>query len=413
MYTLLLRVASLSPSKASSGLPSPSPSPSSPSTAVSLKRVVIKELKVSDDESGMRLDRFLKYRFGRNGDDGSIEVPHSLIYKWLRKRQIRLLEYQEGFNNVSIKTKAITSVKTRTETGQIWLIRAALNDFTPKSASEPADIDPSHSAVNKQTRQRPLDALPLRAWIVYMDERIIVLNKPAGIAVQGGTGVASSIDSSLSVLQYDFSEKPRLVHRLDKTTSGLLVLARTRRVAQDLAKRFHEGSARLEAASGQGTTWNIRKKYLAIIESRQPLTLSSLESMGAWRGTNGLMTMGGDMVLIEQGNNQTIHMRSSIDDQGDIKPRITATWPSKTDFRILDQRSCGVEQNLHWALLELYPQTGRKHQLRIHCAELMRAPILGDRKYTLTIGRTESKSPLRIYLHLEEITLKVDTASDE
>ncbi|KAF8931692.1 hypothetical protein BGZ58_007471 [Dissophora ornata] len=241
--------------------PSPSPSP------LSKKRVIlVKDFHVSPDESGMRLDRFLKHRFDR---DRRVEVDaerlgavsNVLINKWLRKRQIKLLNAQDqgqgqgqeqgglvSGGQAMSKAVTVTSGTARTEAGQIWRVRALWEINGPDSvlASTTASdlVSSGDAAVDQREKLRRKSSvlLPLQDWVVYKDERMIVLDKPPGIAVQGGTGVEISIDESLSVLQEEYPEKPRIVHRLDSTTSGLLILARTRKAAQDLASRFHNGT---------------------------------------------------------------------------------------------------------------------------------------------------------------------------
>lgn len=150
-------------------------------------KVVSKELVVSPDESGMRLDRFLLSRLSK--DHSSIN--HINIQKWLRKRQIKRVapvqdqaEGKRGEEEGKTKAVTVTTGATRTETGQIWRIRL---------------LEAAEQRVGAETVAEESDtSLPLQDWIVYKDDRIIVLNKPAGVAVQGGTGVQSSIDSSLA-----------------------------------------------------------------------------------------------------------------------------------------------------------------------------------------------------------------------
>ncbi|KAG0097231.1 hypothetical protein BGZ93_003187 [Podila epicladia] len=209
-------------------------------------KFVSKDLVVSSDESGMRLDRFLLSRLASKGKgkDHPSSINHVQIQKWLRKRQVKRMaptvdrsqeedggEGGEGRIETGAVAVTVTAGATRTEAGQVWRIRLAEVLFEQKS------VEAKETGVEKKDT-----SLPLQDWVVYKDDRIIVLNKPAGVAVQSGTGVQSSVDSSLSVLQFENPERPKIVHRLDKTTSGLLVLARTRKAAQDLAKRFHDGS---------------------------------------------------------------------------------------------------------------------------------------------------------------------------
>lgn len=240
----------------------------------------------------MRLDRFLLSRLSKDHPS----VNHVNIQKWLRKRQVKRVapvldqvKGERGEEEVKTNAMTVTTGATRTETGQVWRVRLL-------EAAE-------QSVEAKETAAEESDTnLPLQDWIVYKDDRIIVLNKPAGVAVQGGTGVQSSVDSSLAgknrfclfstrdlsiakcdgksifahqhpphvflVLQFEYQERPRIVHRLDKTTSGLLVLARTRKAAQDLAKRFHDGSL----GQGEDEESGIQKKV-----SRVPVDSDSLE----------------------------------------------------------------------------------------------------------------------------------------
>ncbi|KAI8598854.1 pseudouridine synthase [Dissophora ornata] len=406
--------------------PSPSPSP------LSKKRVIlVKDFHVSPDESGMRLDRFLKHRFDR---DRRVEVDaerlgavsNVLINKWLRKRQIKLLNAQDqgqgqgqeqgglvSGGQAMSKAVTVTSGTARTEAGQIWRVRALWEINGPDSvlASTTASdlVSSGDAAVDQREKLRRKSSvlLPLQDWVVYKDERMIVLDKPPGIAVQGGTGVEISIDESLSVLQEEYPEKPRIVHRLDSTTSGLLILARTRKAAQDLASRFHNGTVSGSASPAtkkdvaRGS--DIQKKYVAIVRSKD--SILGQASKGMQETEDGLRTMQADMAMVTQGKKQTIRMLEREPES--MSGTTTNTiWPSKTDFRIANQ-SC--RDGVYWALLHLYPQTGRKHQLRVHCAQLLNAPILGDIKYATEMDRRDSKQRPRIYLHMAELKLKVNT----
>ncbi|KFH69362.1 hypothetical protein MVEG_04175 [Podila verticillata NRRL 6337] len=340
-----------------------------------LPRFVSKELVVSPDESGMRLDRFLLSRLSKDHPS----VNHVNIQKWLRKRQIKkmapVLDQTESEREEEVKMKAVTVTAgaTRTETGQIWRIRLL------------EAVDQSVEAMETAAEESDT-SLPLQDWIVYKDDRIIVLNKPAGVAVQGGTGVQSSVDSSLSVLQFEYQNRPKIVHRLDKTTSGLLVLARTRKAAQDLAKRFHDGST----GQGEDEESGIQKKYIAIVHSKQPLDIPVKDS---------LTRLNADMMTVVRGNTDSITIVDGA------SPRLTTgtVWPSATDVRVVSQ---SMHAGDHWALLHLYPKTGRKHQLRVHCAQLLNAPILGDEKYSRPLLKKGKSESSRIHLHMSELVLK-------
>ncbi|KAF9094180.1 Mitochondrial RNA pseudouridine synthase rpusd4 [Mortierella sp. AD031] len=172
-----------------------------------------------------------------------------------------------------------------------------------------------------------MDLLPLKEWVVYKDERIIVLNKPSGVPVQGGTG------------------------------------------------------------------------YLAIVESGKPI--KEIYSNGATIRDDGSFRLQGDMSLITNEKAQAIQMvpNDTVSD-----PLVTkSVWPSTTDVVIAAQ---SYHSGVYWTLLHLYPRTGRKHQLRVHCAQLLNAPILGDFKYAGAGTRADTKGAPRIYLHMAELELK-------
>ncbi|KAG0319403.1 hypothetical protein BGZ97_002198, partial [Linnemannia gamsii] len=221
---------------------------------------------------------------------------------------------------------------------------------------------------------------------------------PSGIPVQGGTGVTTSIASSLSVLQGIYPEKPRLVHRLDRTTSGLLILARTRKAAQDLTLRFHNGTSP-GSEDDPAAPSKIVKKYLAIVSSAKPIKAASHD---------GSFRLQGDMLLTTTGKAQIIQMAPS--DSSISSLAIKSVWPSLTDVVIVSQN---FHSGTYWALLNLYPRTGRKHQLRVHCAQMLHAPILGDLKYSGAGPMVESRSAPRIYLHMAELELKDWVANTE
>ena len=184
----------------------------------------------------MRLDRFLKHRFDRDRQ-GEVDaerlgaVSNALINKWLRKRQVKLLTAQEEQqeqgqdqdqdqeqgelapggqgelapgDQIISKAVTVTSGTARTETGQIWRVRALweINDpeYVLASTTASDHVSSGDAAVDRrgELHRKSSVLLPLQDWVVYKDERMIVLDKPPGIAVQGGTGVKSSVDESLS-----------------------------------------------------------------------------------------------------------------------------------------------------------------------------------------------------------------------
>ncbi len=183
-------------------------------------------------------------------------------------------------------------------------------------------------------RVRPHDVALLRDAVLYRDDWAIVINKPAGLAVQGGTNTERHVDALLDGLRFDSEERPRLVHRLDKDTSGVLLIARTQAAATFFTRAFRDKTT--------------RKIYWAIVTGLpQPpqgrIDLALAKSAGGARG----------------------HERVRADAEG--KDAVTY-------YRVIDQAGARAS----W--LALLPVTGRTHQLRAHCAALG-TPILGDGKY--------------------------------
>ena len=196
------------------------------------------------------------------------------------------------------------------------------------------------------------DAAFIRSAVIYKDKNIIVLNKPSGIAVQGGTNTVRHIDGMLDALRFDYDEAPRLVHRIDKDTSGVLVLARNRKNAEILTKAFRER--------------DLHKTYLALVN-------------GCPKQKYG-------------------QVKNRIDKQDDKMVVSSDGKAALTDYRIID--SVGNK----FALVEARPLTGRTHQIRVHM-ECLGCPIVGDDKY---FGRLKQKIDgigNKLYLHAYKIDL--------
>ncbi len=252
---------------------------------------------VTEDEAEIRLDRWFRRHFPG--------LPQSAIEKLCRTGQVRV----DGHR---------AEAATRLAPGQAVRVPPLPAPPVPKPRAE---ID-------------PLVAKDLRSLVIHRDEQVIVLNKPHGLPVQGGPGITRHLDGLLDALRFGAADRPRLVHRLDRDTSGVLVLART------------PGSAAKLAAAFRGR--DVDKTYWAIV-ARRPVPPEGridlpLKRIGGARGE-----------------------RTEVAGPEDDSARAI------TDFRTLDHAG-----KLAW--LELHPLTGRTHQLRVHCVAVG-APILGDVKY--------------------------------
>ena len=208
---------------------------------------------------------------------------------------------------------------------------------------------------------RPEDAALIRSLIVYQDERLIALNKPAGLAVQGGSGTTRHIDGLLDALVKK-GERPKLVHRLDRDTSGLMVVAKSAAAARELAFAFQQHK--------------VRKLYWAILLK------------GPERNT-GLI----DLPLAKAGPAGQEKMRH-LDHEDDTDG---SGRNARTRFMVL-ARAGKVA-----AWTALMPLTGRTHQLRAHTA-LIGCPILGDGKYGGKDAHPTG-APKGLMLHARELEL--------
>ena len=280
---------------------------------------------VSGDEAGLRLDRWFQRHFP--------ELSHGALQKLLRTGQVRL----DGKR---------VEAKDRIEPGQtVRLPPGVTATPAPKPKAAP--------------RLSDRDSEEIQRLVIHRDDWVIALNKPPGLAVQGGSGTERHIDGMLDGLRFGFEERPRLVHRLDKDTSGLLLVARTGQAAKRLSESFRDRET--------------EKLYWAVVVGVPPRTEGAIDLPLAKRpGARDRETM---QVDHEEGQKALTH------------------------FKLLDRAGDRA------ALLALWPRTGRTHQLRVHCAEIG-CPILGDRKYggeeALLSAVADAR---RLHLHARRLTL--------
>lgn len=258
----------------------------------------VETLTVGADEADIRLDRFVRRK--RPG------LPQVAIQRLCRTGQIRV----DG---------------RRAEASD----RLAAGQSVRLPPTAPA-LQPVRPAPDARL------AAELERLILYRDDHIMVLDKPAGLPTQGGPGIMRHLDGQLDALRFGHEERPRLVHRLDRETSGVLVLARSAAVAARLAAAFR----------GR----DVQKTYWAVVVGRPVPVEGRIEAP-----------------LVRRAGARADRVAVAEPGEEDSARAIT-------DYRTLDHAG----RKLAW--LELSPLTGRTHQLRVHCT-VLGAPILGDEPY--------------------------------
>lgn len=250
---------------------------------------------VKKDDDQLRLDNWLKKYYAQLG--------FAQIQKLIRKGQVRIDGKRAKAN-------------TRLESGQELRLPPNLGNENQPQKAKLSDKD-THF---------------IQSLVIYMDKDIIAINKPSGLAVQGGTKTTHHVDKLLPGLQFDYDQPPRLVHRLDRDTSGVLLLARHRQAAKELMHAFQQKE--------------ISKTYWAVVHNVP-------------KPRDGVMECRMLKAKVSGEEKMTLHEDGK--------------W-SETEYEV----KASLKGSYSW--LELKPITGRTHQLRFHCAQ-MGCPIVNDRKY--------------------------------
>ncbi|XP_059442387.1 RNA pseudouridine synthase 3, mitochondrial isoform X2 [Corylus avellana] len=196
----------------------------------------------------------------------------------------------------------------------------------------------------------------LQRLVKYKDPAIMVLNKPPRVPVKGNLPVHNSMDAlAAAALSYDYDEGPKLVHRLDRESSGLLLMGRTKESVDQLQWLFSDINKGNSSCKG----WNdacqaTYRRYWALV-------------IGSPREKEGLICAPLTKVLLNDGKTERVILAH--------QSGLEASQEAITEYRVLGPMISGCS----W--IELRPVTGRKHQLRVHCAEALGTPIVGDYKY--------------------------------
>jgi 23S rRNA pseudouridine955/2504/2580 synthase len=283
----------------------------------------VRQFTVGYDDDGIRLDRWFKRHLP--------ETSFTTVAKWARTGQLRV----DGSR---------ATPGDRIAAGQILRVPPP----EPPPAAGPRPERPRLALSEEETAFA-------RAMVIHRDPQALVLNKPPGLATQGGTKTTAHVDGLLDALSYDEETRPKLVHRLDKDTSGALLVARTGRAAAFFAKAFSSRTA--------------RKVYWALVVGVPSIEDGTIDlPIGKQPGT------GGEKMHVDEAEGA----------------------PARTRYRVIERAGNRA------AWVELQPYTGRTHQLRVHMAAIGH-PIVGDGKYGGPAAFLTGGISRKMHLHARRI----------
>ncbi|HEX3431863.1 MAG TPA: RluA family pseudouridine synthase [Rhizomicrobium sp.] len=293
----------------------------------------MKNAQVEADDDGARLDRWFRRHYPA--------LTHGQLEKLLRTGQVRL----DGK-----RAKA----GDRISTSQIIRLPPQLQSMHKAVEKLPTNPPPRSAHGSEQARKRA------EALVLHKDSSVLVLNKPSGLATQGGSGITEHVDGLLEHLTFGKRQRPRLVHRLDRDTSGVIVVARSVPAAAALSQSLRQRDA--------------GKIYWALTKG-VPTPLR-----GRVRSALGKEAVGRQEKMSE------------------VEPGSEGAKAAVTDYVVVD--SAGLE----FAWVAVKPVTGRMHQIRVHMASLG-TPIVGDFKYGGAGARGKGEIENRLHLHARAIDI--------
>ncbi|MEZ5899781.1 MAG: RluA family pseudouridine synthase [Hyphomicrobiaceae bacterium] len=290
----------------------------------------VESIRVKQGEADMRLDRWFRVHFP--------EVGYSYLQKLLRSGQVRVNSKRAQAND-------------RLEPG--FEIRVPAIVRQPKSTGSGLKPPPGLSKGDRDTIEK---------MIIYEDEHVLVLNKPFGLAVQGGTGTKKHIDGMLAGMADRFGgERPRLVHRIDRDTTGILLVAKTRDAAAKLGRTFQTRSA--------------AKTYWALVKGLPKPPQGKIEA-----------------ALVKATGPDGDRVRKALPGEQDKAMHAT------THYSVIDR----VANRAAWVSLK--PVTGRQHQLRAHM-HMIGHPIVGDNKYEGDVHMPAENIEKKLHLHARRLII--------
>jgi 23S rRNA pseudouridine955/2504/2580 synthase len=302
-------------------------------------KLTVRHLTVDGEDAGTRLDKFLARQYP--------EVPRTRLFRLVRKGEVRVNGKRAG-------------IDTRLALGDDVRL-PPVRDLAPEAATGSGGGAAGASGVARALARKVPSSLQatITAAVIHEDERVIVINKPAGIAVHGGSGVSFGVIEALRAARPDEAEKLELVHRLDRDTSGVLIIARKPSVLRMLHAGLREGEG-------------FEKRYLTLVKGSWQLGKKRIEAP----------------------------LRTDLRVGGERTVKVAAGGKAATsDFRPV--QSFGKLASL----LEVSILTGRTHQIRVHAAYAGH-PVAGDPKY----GDAEFNEEMRehgldrMFLHASSIS---------
>jgi len=288
--------------------------------------------RIDRDEDGIRVDRWFKRHYPA--------LTHGRLEKLLRTGQVRL----DGKR-----------------------VKAADRVASGQTVRLPPQIVHGDLETKPRPAPKPRPQGSLENLILYMDKSVIVLNKPPGLATQGGSGLSEHVDGMLDSLAFEKNTRPKLVHRLDRDTSGVLVVARTTPAAAELSRSLAQRDA-------QKIYWALTKGVPKVKRGTIKAALIKESGFGQ-HGRDERMT------TVEKGAVNEKEAKDAI-----------------TDYAVI--ATAGEE----FAWVAVKPLTGRTHQIRVHLAAIG-TPIVGDFKYGGTDVRGKGEIENRLHLHARSIDI--------